>query len=614
MYKQICCFLLMVFMGGFGTVIFAADPALRFSDLITGPDTGLGDGKGSGVIVTVWGQFLGSAQGDSKISFVDSAGQERDAAFVYYWKNADGQLPGGPANLYASHRMQEIAFSIPDSAPGEGAIKVTVKGRSSTLPFTVRTGKIFHVTNAGNDTTGNGSFAQPWQTVAIALSKIVDPGSTMYIHDVDSGSPTTVRAIFWAKPSASSTLGAQYAMVAYPGTRPSATGSIGVSNFRVSGQVVSKLDIYSSNHSTVDGLGQPSGLFHNQTMCIASDGFGRAVGNRCTDIPGGCASGQQAAIVGNAANEDNDVSLYQILGNEIYDYGCKGGAKFQHTTYMAVRSGDRNLQVEPWRYGWNYLHGNHTKNGIHQFDENTGGGTCGSPVGKVIINDNVVVDQAGAGIHVGSTCPWTADFEIYNNVLINVGLASSWDGIDPSTSDIPDTTGITLYDQGTGLLGTVNIYNNTIYKWNHDDVSGGARSCLGLTQGGDNVTVTWNDNICETVKDKAFVAPGFLGQVLLDNVTGSSNIWFYQGAAGGATNAIAPTHWDASAIEQDPQLTVTGPIIAISETSPARDGAQARVGVTHDVYGVRRLGAPDIGAVEFSAIKIPNPPSGLTIN
>ena len=70
----------------------AVNPVLNFSDLITGPDSGLGDGKGSGVIVTVWGQNLGSSQGASTISFVDASGTERNAAHVYYWKNADGEV------------------------------------------------------------------------------------------------------------------------------------------------------------------------------------------------------------------------------------------------------------------------------------------------------------------------------------------------------------------------------------------------------------------------------------------------------------------------------------------------------------------------------------------
>ena len=99
---------------------------IAFSDLISGPSTGLGDSVGSGVIVTVWGYNLGSTQGTSTALFTDSASTERSCE-VYYWKNADGLLPGAPANLYESHGMQEVAFSIPASAIGAGTIRLLIK-------------------------------------------------------------------------------------------------------------------------------------------------------------------------------------------------------------------------------------------------------------------------------------------------------------------------------------------------------------------------------------------------------------------------------------------------------------------------------------------------------
>ena len=192
-YSLIICFVL--WFGG-GSHAFASTPLLNFTDLVSGPDTGLRDGLGSGVIVTVWGQNLGSAQVDSKITFTDSSGTERDMAHVYYWKNADGQLPSGPSNLFASHGMQEIAFSIPDCAMGAGSIKITVNGQASnTLPFTVRSGDIFHVTSGGSD-SDNGSFSAPWETT----QEIVDSapaGSTVYVHDVDSGGNSSVNGFYW---------------------------------------------------------------------------------------------------------------------------------------------------------------------------------------------------------------------------------------------------------------------------------------------------------------------------------------------------------------------------------------------------------------------------------
>src|SRR5690554_6599225 len=105
----------------------AINPLPRFTDIISGPATRLGDGLGDGVIVTVWGQGFGDQQG--QVYFTDNLGVKRPAAHIYYWKKADGQAPGGPAQLWRSHLMYEIAFSIPSgSATGPGVISVAKAG------------------------------------------------------------------------------------------------------------------------------------------------------------------------------------------------------------------------------------------------------------------------------------------------------------------------------------------------------------------------------------------------------------------------------------------------------------------------------------------------------
>ena len=134
----------------------ASLPILNFSDLINGPKSGLGDGLGEGAIVTIWGNNLGSSQGTSKVYFKDSNNSIHEAAHVYYWKNADGQLPGGPSDLYTSHKMQEIAFSIPSAvADGAGKIYVEVEGVNSTeLDFYARSDGIIRFVKAGGVDSG----------------------------------------------------------------------------------------------------------------------------------------------------------------------------------------------------------------------------------------------------------------------------------------------------------------------------------------------------------------------------------------------------------------------------------------------------------------------------
>lgn len=599
---QYIVLLCILFISG---IAHASPPKLNFSDLISGPATGLNDSQGSGVIITVWGQHLGNAQNISTVTFTDSEDVVHSGAHVYYWKNADGELPGGPSNLKESHGMQEFAFSIPASAnSGPGEIQVAVDGKkSNALPFTIRAGAIYHVMNSGDDSSGTGSFSSPWKSIDNALNEIDAPGATIYVHDsISTGQPSDVRGVYWNDTLASSSLSNQFGIVAYPNSQPIVIGRSGFRNYRTEGQVISKISIFASDCDE-DANGQPTNCATNpvnQSYGIQTSAWGRAVGNAITDRAGGCADGTQAAISGNALSGDR-ISGYQILGNEVYEYGCPGTSKLHHTTYLSVRSGEKNLQVDPWRFGWNYLHDNHTKNGIHQYDENNSGFECGSPNDTVIINDNVVVNQAGAGINIGTNCPWTNDFEVYNNVIINAGLALDWDGVDPDSSNGPNTSAITIMDGD--LMGRVNVYNNTFHTWNDDNAARDTQACLGLQGTGDNTSIAWNNNLCYSDNDKPFINHSYSGPHLLDNISGSNNVWFYSGST--AMNAIPPS-WDAGALTSDPLLTTSASILYVDRTSPIVKSTSRMT--THDVYGTPRAQISSPGAAEY-AFPPPNPPT-----
>lgn len=589
----------------FSSCAFANAPFLAFSDLISGPDTGLGDGKGSGVIVTVWGTDLGFGDG-GQLVFRDSSGK-RHLPEIYYWKAADGRKPSGPANLYESHLMQEIAFSIPDSAPGAGVIFVeTGSGTSNQLPFTVRSGQIFHVKSSGSD-SNSGQFDNPLRTVSRALD-IAGSGSTIYIHDVDTGSASSPqpRAIYWRNGDAKSSLNNQFSIVAFPGFQPKSIAQRAVENYKVEGMVVSKLDLYSSNYRSVDSRGQPSGgrIDSGESYGLQSSKNGRAVANRITEIPGGCSSITSGAIIGNATFGDR-VSNFKALGNEIYDYGCNGSSKLHHTTYLSIRSGPKDTQVSPWEWGYNYLHDNKAKFGIHQFDQNEG---CGDMTGPLKIYSNVIKNQGGAGISIGSQCGWTMDAYIENNVLVNVGLAAAWDGVDPKSSDGPEPGGISIRD--SGLYGTMYIRNNLIYNHTtdgHDENAG----CLTLQGSSDNVSVVWENNVCVNNSNLPFVGAGYRAEAKLDNVSGSNNVWFVSGSS----NPPNVPGWDSNAITSNPQIQLTDARVLYSENSPAIDSGKApATGV--DIYGDARDAKPDIGPVEHGSsegVARPRPPVSVSV-
>ncbi|MDY7031689.1 MAG: hypothetical protein SVY10_07250, partial [Thermodesulfobacteriota bacterium] len=166
------------------------EPVLHFCDIVSGPKSGNTDGmvNDHGAIVTIWGNNLGSSQGASNVYFKDSSDNIYEAAHVYYWVNADGLSSGGPADLHTYHKMQEIAFSIPFSASdGLGKIYATVNGvNSNELHFTVREGNIYFVKTTGNNSTGDGSWSTPWQTIDFigeGAGGTLDAGDIIYVCD-----------------------------------------------------------------------------------------------------------------------------------------------------------------------------------------------------------------------------------------------------------------------------------------------------------------------------------------------------------------------------------------------------------------------------------------------
>ena len=574
-------------------------PTVAFTDLISGPDTGLGDGLGSGAIVTVWGYNLGSTQGSSTIEFVDSLSVAR-TPYVYYWKNADGTLPSGPANLYESHGMQEIAFSVPDSALGTGRIKITVDGKVAVkhdtttenpqgdISFLVREGNIYHVKSNGNDSTGDGSFANPWLTVAKGDSTATG-GDTLYVHDVSTtatGTSGTDSYAYYNNQGFKSDKTNQFAYVSYPNTRANLYGKVGIGMYLTSGIVSSKLSVFASNcaDETLEGCSE------NGTVGIIPSDWGRVIGNKVTDREGMCASGQSGAISGGI----DTIQGAKIYGNYVHDYSCPNTGKLHHTTYVTIRDLDNDATIDPPDFGWNYLKDNHAKNGIHYYDEDNGHtDECGDWSSDVLIHNNVVMNQGGNGINYESQCGWTNDARIYNNVLINVGLPVD---IDCTFNCGSTAGGISIGDgKDAGLLGDVYIYNNTVYRWDSQDQATSLRACIVLNGPGDTANLYINDNVCYTDLDRPFLTTHAFNQSTNhdDNLFGAKNAW-YSGASN-PTLSIVPS-FDTSPIIIDPLITLTGSKVSLDDESQLVN--QSSTTIDHDIYGKVRAATSAIGAVQ----------------
>jgi len=576
-------------------------PHLAFSDLISGPSKGLGDKKGSGVIVTVWGFKLGESQGNSIVELCDLDNACSEAAHVYYWKNADGQLPSGPANLYESHGMQEIAFSIPNISNGEKNIKVSNDFGSSTLPFTVRDGLIYHVTSQGNDESGNGSFEKPWLTVAKADS-IIGAGSTLYIHDVTTGNENTSQVIYNNRGASMSSLEAQFSYVSYPNTRPEAIGHRVFSVYAGStdttkGFVISKLSLFAAD-SDEDEFNQPINSRGASSYAISGTADGRAIGNYITDahpedLTGACPDAEQAAITAGALETDG-VSNFKVLGNHIKDYGCDGTSRFQHTTYLTIRSGSANRQLVAPEMAWNYLQNNQASSGLHYFDENHSGKDCGQFTTPFNIHDNFVINQAGPAITIGAGCPVNTTFNIYNNVAINVGLKADFDS---ETSNSGMKLGVLILDEHIDFTSTINFDHNIFYNISTDAQVGDDWfvSCIGLSSAFDKLTINWNANVCYTELDIPFLASNYLGDSLEAKFTGANNVWYTSTAS--PIKSIVPS-WDTNPIITDPLFIIDRKKVEVSANSPLIGKSENTL--LRDIYGQLRITPSTTGAVEIS--------------
>jgi len=555
----------------------SGDPVIHFSDIISGPKTGLDDGLGEGAIVTIWGNNLGSSQGTSKIYFRDSLGGVHEAAHVYYWKNADGQLPSGPANLYKSHKMQEIAFSIPSSAAnGLGKMYVEVDGVvSNELDFTIRLGDIYYVKTAvnGGSNSNSGSWSSPWLTMDYAVgdgNSPVNAGDIIYVGDnvVDNSGGVTIGR--WNAPN-SGFQNNHIALITYPGVSVSIinTAGSGVNNYggRNSYWAISKLNI------SVTGIGV--GGFDN----------GRLVANRISDPVGFDADGSAGAIDAGAnwfATEGiSTIANLKVLGNYIHDFGGPSTGNLHHTMYFRMRY---DTVVTAPEIGWNHLEDNIARGGIHYYDEHQ----CGDFSSTYKVHDNFIKNQVGPGISViTGTCdnPLTfdAEVEIYNNLIIEAGK-------DPYIGG--NVNAIVL--QGPENYANVKLYNNLIYGYGEIDYP--ASSALKVLAEGWNQDFggTWQfvNNIIVDTKNFTFER----GTTKSPTIS-SNNLWY------DTDGILSPPSWDTNPITSNPLFVNSdNGDFRLQNISPAIDSGSSSVSsiVLRDFLGnLRPMDGDNNGSAEF---------------
>lgn len=559
-------------------------PHLAFTDLISGPSTGLGDGLGSGAIVTIWGWGFGDTAGT--VWFTDANGTER-SAYVYYWKKADGIAPGGPSNLWASHAMYEIAFSIPaGSSNGVGAIRINKTGATApelgtasdnTLPFTVRAGRIFHTA-----LTGDNANAGTWASPKSFINGNIVPGSSTAFGNGNLIAGDIVYSRGVAEPvftsggvgagmylrSLPGTLSEQIAIVAYPGDHSTIISTNrGVNPYLTTGVVISKW-LVSVGHQD-DPINPISpGASEASNYHIGMTTQGRVIGNKMTQNAGKIFNGWSGAITSGGDSLESSTAL----GNEIDSIGGDTTSHFAHTTYFSVRAPAAELTTG-FECAYNYLHDNKAKFGIHIYDESYSGG-CGLFSGLINVHHNVVVNQKGSGINVAARdlseingiC-WSTDISICQNLLINVGrgpVAEIGNGTAPY--------GITV--GGDINAPSVLIDSNTVFGFSDASAKLYA-TAVGLSiafSSKVNPPITVKNNLFWNDDDVAWLTNTKTGTTTLNN-----NMYFN---TAGYVTAIVP----AGQITADPICKPVGSRMAVRNTSPVLNAGVSKT-YSRNIYG-----------------------------
>ncbi|MEI7891260.1 MAG: IPT/TIG domain-containing protein [bacterium] len=435
--KLIFCLLLFLIIPNFTHA--ASIPVLNFSDIDSGPKTGNTDGVGSGAIVTIWGNYLGSTQGTSKV-YVGNV----EATAIYYWKNADGQLPSGPADLYSSHKMQEIAFAIPATAPdGLTTIKVVVNGiETNTLPFTIRAGNIYFIKNGGNDTTGNGSWGNAWATLGNVVSGNGKIAAGDVIYSVGIGANSSI--LVGVTNDLIGTASSPFSLLVYPNTIAQVTTTSGNTAFKNynHGPTIHPSAYWNFSKFSIDTGYEAFSIF----------GYGRYVAN---NVKGVMPAVSYSGFIGGSCPPSNvpdtvSCSGHKVFGNEVHDYGDPTGVNnFHHLIYISNRSG---ATAEAYEIGWNNFHDNTAYQGIHVYDyvDNPWAGTFK-------IHNNLIKNQAGNAINMNDAS--LADYQIYNNVIVldtTFNPANAGGFASPAAAIRIDTG---------SANATFKLYNNTVFGY-----------------------------------------------------------------------------------------------------------------------------------------------------
>lgn len=564
-------------------------PALFFSDLDSAPNSGGENVNGvSGAYVTLYGNFFGSSQGSSTVTW--------NGLNCLRVVPTTGAYTGwGMAHLW----YQKIVVQLSSTCtPGAGSFVITTaNGPSNGIPFTVRSsGNIYCISTTGNDSNTGKFPSSCWATPKSGFSRM-SAGDTAYWEGgviVTSGGG--FGGLDWG---AGGTAGNPVAMVSYPGATPlpgvqcsssSCTNGIAI---RCSVGFPSSCSNYTLAGMFIQGYGQA--LMTQYTSATNQ----RYIGNfwTCTGPPGavGCISMSQNTFV-------------KFDGNEIANIVSLGTTgKQYHAFYLTTDSNHQEI-------GWNSIHNNNSCRAlqVHSSPVNL---SSGYNQFDLSIHDNVIHDDPCDGMNLATVDPSQGKVEVYNNLIYHVGL-----GPDPLDGEASySCIRIAEYtNNGAAGTGTIEVYNNTLVDCGSHVGTFKLSGTFVFSPG--SVGANFRNNIAYQNSGEFFSNSGNLPSGI--TLTGSNNVWF------GGSQAI-PT-WVTNNIASDPLFVNrsandfhlqsgspaigAGTIINSSNTYKNYPPWQGRIAVDRD--GLTRPSFSSIGANEFAGggtVQRPNPPTNLKV-
>ncbi len=506
-------------------------PRIFYSDLDSGPNTG--GQADQGAFVTIYGKGFGADRGSSTVS-------------------VGGKLVAG----YPVWTDSKITFQLGPAAQ-TGKIVVTAGGQASnSIPFTVRSGKIYFVANSGSD-HGSGSFNSPWKTVVKAV-RSTGPGDIVYLMDgVDQASVDDYDACLSIHHAGAP--GRPKALVAYPGAR----ATIGTDDGTPYGLRTPDIEGGPYSYWTIAGLTLRG---RNESVSLVKVSNWRLIAN---DIS--CPNGNGVAACVEVERSTN----IKVLGNYIHNAGKPGASKHYHSLYFTTDSN----HIEA---GWNTISDNHSCRGI-QFHSSPNGSNTGFNQYDLMVHDNVIHGQVCDGINFATIDPSKGPVQAYNNVIYHVGTGPDPQGDEANYACIssPGTT-----NRGTHGSGTAEWFNNTLY----DCGSRGGESAGAFDVESGSPNVRLQNNIVYVIHGENYLEP----VTDVSKITGSNNLWYGDGKMPPRTSAN---------VSGDPKFTNLSAFDFHLQPGSSAIHAGSCAGAAPDLDGVTR---PEGGPCDLGAFQTPD--------